>query len=859
MKKKILRQLIKICVFLACFILSMVVASKVLNKGTTDMTQQMKKASLPVVYSGVNDEYINCMQGYINDMEGNYLRGPITPMSADRTIPIKIKTFDTVVTKVSYEVRTLDMERLLENVDLPSFEYSDNEILATVPVKDLIKDEKEYMLVIKLELSDGRVARYYCRFIDEAELYLNDKISFVRDFSQSTFDKEKAKEINKYMESNSEGDNTSFSYVNIHSNFEQLTWGNLKPMVVGDKELKILDISSDDGSFLLEYSIKAKGEEYKVREYFYIMRGSKRMYLMDYERTMDQIFDDDNVVIANGKVFHGILSEGIENLENEDATVYCFAQGNRLYSYNSNSGTLARIYSAWDRDNDDIRTRKNSGNIRILSVDETGNVYFAVYGYIPRGNHEGEVGILVYYYDSVYNTIEEQMFVPYYKSYEILKHDVEQLCYINRRGTLYLMFNGTIYDINIESKRADIIASGLNETRFVSSEDNSMIAWQPEEELYKYKTLKYMSLDAMSASEIKADDSHILIPLGFFNKDFVYGTVMMDDIRLDSTGRTILPMDAIYIQNLSGDILKRYNYEGIYVTDGEFRDNMLNLERMAIDSETGVFYKIKDDQIMNNEDKELNQNAYKSVVTEDMETTWQTVLKNPPKEDKVNILTPKEIIFEEDREFALNVKDIRERYYVYSKGQVVDIYTDVAEAVFEAGELSGIVVNKECSYIWEFNNTPTRASIEGIEPKKVEKPEEYAEASISNDKALPYKTTLSLCLEAMLENAGVFFEEGFSIASSDSAISILDNYIEKGEALELTGCMTDTMLYYVGKGIPVMAMVDNSNAVLIVGYDSKNISIYDPSIGQIYSKSTREATTMFSNGGNRFVAYHIND
>ena len=870
------------------FVLSAFITSRVVNQGNTDLTAQMRKASLPVVYVNVNGEYINCLHGYVSEMEGSYLRGTITPMSADRTIPIKIKTFDTIVTGVGYEVRTLNMERLLESADIQSFDYKNDEISAVIPVKDLIEDNKEYMLVIKITLSDGRIASYYCRFIDKPELYLTEKLEFVHNFSSKTFDKEAAQELRMYMESNSEGDNSSFGYVNIHSSFNQLTWGDLEPVLESDREIRLLDIDSRDASIKLNYTVSARGEMYDVEEYFRLTRGEDRMYLMDYERTMDKIINTDNVVVGNGKVFHGILSEPVDYKENEEANVFCFVQERSLYSYDAYTDSLACVYSFRDKENDDVRTSYKMHNIKILYVEDTGSIYFAVYGHMNRGIHEGEAGIDIYYYDSVYNTVEESMFIPYTKSYEILKHDVENLCYVNKRNMLYLMFNGTIYSINLETKNADMLASGLNETRFVSSADNSMIGWQPADILYDYKTLKFMSLNSMVPVEINAEPGHILIPLGFFNRDFVYGSVKVTDIRLDSTGRTVLPMDYIYIQELGGEILKAYHHDGIYITDVEFRDNMMNLTRVRIDDETDMIFSTSDDQIMNNETKETSQNRYRSVVTEEMETIWQTELKSGGKSDNPRILTTKEVLYEGSRYFYLNVKDVLDRYYVYSKGEVVSIFTDASDAVYAAESVGGTVTNKECSYIWKSGDRKSKYTIEGIETVRVssagETQNETAGETLSETEAASggaqgetetatggddgtdvyinsRKTTVSVCLDEMLKTAGVYADTSTLLSEGKSSLDIMKENMSNAVPLALSGCSTNAMLYYVSNGYPVMAMIKDENnieddmAVLIVGYDNNNLTIYNPVEGKLVKRGIKDSSDWFAANGNRFLTY----
>ena len=88
----------------------------------------------------------------------------------------------------------------------------------------------------------------------------------------------------------------------------------------------------------------------------------------------------------------------------------------------------AVIFSFYDKDNADCRTLYDHHGIKILDVDEGGNVKFAVYGYMNRGRHEGETGIQILSYDNSLNTIEEEVYIPYSKSYAVLKDEMGQLC-----------------------------------------------------------------------------------------------------------------------------------------------------------------------------------------------------------------------------------------------------------------------------------------------------------------------------------------------------------------------------------------------------------------------------------------------
>lgn len=65
----------------------------------------------------------------------------------------------------------------------------------------------------------------------------------------------------------------------------------------------------------------------------------------------------------------------------------------------------------------------------------------------------------------------------------------------------------------------------------------------------------------------------------------------------------------------------------------------------------------------------------------------------------------------------------------------------------------------------------------------------------------------------------------------------------------------EEVLYYVSCGKPVFAMTGSNDAVLLVGYDSGNVIIFDPLIGNVYKRNNADAAQMFADAGNVFFAY----
>ena len=839
------KTLIKLAACFVVFLLSLIVISGILNRGNTGLTTDMAKASLPVVYMNVNDEYINVLHGYTVEMEGSFLRGDITPVNANRKLSVKADTFGASISKLGYELRTVDGQRLIEDTELESFVFDNNIITADFEFKDLIEEDKEYMLVIKLTGGDGNIIRYYTRIINTAELYLDEKLAFIHDFSDRTFSKEDAETIKKYMESNADGDNSSFAHVDIHSNFRQLTWGDLEPVLVGEKYVHILEIDNLNASIMLDYQVRAKNDLYNISEFFRLKRGSDRIYLMEYDRTMDQIFDPDTNPIVKGKVVHGILSRDIQYMENSDASVYVFVQENSLYSYNISNGQLARIFSFYDKNNSDIRTSYDQHGIKVLSVDSMGNVNFLVYGYMNRGRYEGRCGAVLYYYDPVVNTIEEQLFIPYYRSYGILNRDVELLSYVNRRGQMYIMLDGSVLSINIESKTAKAVAGGLDENKFVSTTDNSIIAWQAGSSIFDHDSLQLFELNSTNPTTLNAPAGNIILPLGFIDDDFVYGLAYISDLTTNEAGRTMIPMHKVVIRTYTGEVLKEYSREDMYVTDVDISDEIIRFSRVTKDPATGMYYATSDDQILNNETESIStKNKYMSLVTDEKETTYQTVLAKEETGGPVRLLTPGEVIYEGDRTIIPDVRDETERYYVYARNSIEGIYTDSTEAVIAAGELFGVVVDSRCEYIWESGHRKSKVRLEGIEAVPLS--EEEQEDNMSARRT---------CINEILKYEGIYTDSDMIMPAQDTVMNALEDNLKDKTVIDLTGCPLSSVLYYVSRGKPVLVLLEDDAAVLIVGYDSKNTLIFDPLTGSTARKGMNDSASWFESRGNKFISY----
>lgn len=840
------KTIIKCCYLLAVFIVSLFVVSTVVNQGNTDMTMEMGPATFPVVHMYVGGMEVNSLYGYKNAMECCYQRESITPLGEGRKVSIQVEKYGQTIENMAFEVRSIDGERLVENTEITVYEEKDDTISAQFNVKDLIDADTEYMLVLLLENEWGQTIRYYTRIIQTEDYFVKEKLDYVMDFHRRTFDREAAKELTKYLESNAEGDNTTFSKVTIHSSFHQVTWGDLEVEKLTEPAVTIKEIASQTGSIELEYvvSLRNGGEEdlYNVKEFYRIRYTPDRIYLLDFERVMRHIFNEEGEVFANNKIELGIMGQDdIQMEESDGGNVLAFTDGKRVFSYNVADNKLSTLFSFYEGDYRDERACRQKHGVKILNVDEAGNVQFIVYGYMNRGRHEGETGIVVYYFNGLLNTVEELLYVPGNSSYEILHAELEELAYISKSEIFFFMHDGAVYAADLTDRTCEVMVSGLREESYKVSDSNRMIVWQTGEELYSCESLVLMNLNTKEKKEIEAGNGEYIAPLGFMGEDLIYGVARTRDMIRDNTGNIIFPMYRVRIQNENGEVLKTYEEPGIYVTGSIIQDNQINLTRLRKEEESGNYTEIEDDQIVNTKIVPEGSNTIETVAIDVYEKVVQIAVKSTIDGKTVKRLTPKEVLFEGGREIALQKKDIESaKYYVYGKNGVEGIFSDEGNAINMAYDLSGTVVNEKGAYVWNRGNRSLKNQIMAIKG-----------ASITEE-----KNSLAICLDTMLQYEGIMRNTEYMLNRGETIVDILDENLEGARVLDLTGCSLDAILYYINKDIPVLASLNDGNAVLIIGFNELNIVLMDPLTGGTpYKKGMNDSVQMFAENGNRFITY----
>ncbi len=839
------KGMIKLLVLAGVFLLGVIVFGELTNHSNEDLTTEMADATLPVVSffmkgEGENQE-VNELRGYTKEMQSVYMRDAITTVSSDRLLPLQVQTYDTKIDEISYEIRSLDASRLIADSKVEVYEEKKGRIKAELTIQNLLEENEEYLFIIKLK-SGGDTIYYYTRIMEETVCHTKECVDFAMSFHEKTFDVDEARELATYLEPNASGDNSNLHKVDIHSSLKQVAWADFKGERLTTPVPSLKEVNDSYTVVVLDYLVASIGingemEYYNVEEYYRVRYTNDRMYLLNYERTMNQIVRAENEYFYNNYIQLGIRDSEVEFASNEKGNIVSFVQEGELWSYNESSNQLSQVFSFIGNEGIDKRENYGEHDIKIINIDETGSVNFVVYGYMNCGSHEGQVGICVYHYDSIANTTEEELFIPSSSSYQVMRADLGQLMYENAQGIFFIMLGGTVYRIDLSTMEVKEFITGLSQGDYAISESHKYFAWTEKDGQGMGTGIHLMDLDTGDKKELSPGGEGYLKTLGFMQEDFVYGIARKEDVVKDLTGNVTFPMYKVCIMDSStAEQLKEYEKPGYYVSDIEIWDYIMYLNRIQFN---GMAYvEASQDTIMNREGDSATIVDVHSTVTEVKQTQVQLSMVDMVKEASPKILTPKEVVFENNREIALKSEDVKDNYYAYARGDILAVTDNLKMAVSTANEKMGVVIGEKQQYIWK----RARKSLQ-----------EALEVSVGTEDA--GGSSIVQCVSAILERESVNIEVAALIGQGKTPKEILETTMEGVTALDLTGCSLEEVLYYVSLGNPVFAMKSDMDAVLVVGYDSLNVTLFNPLDSTVEKMGMEDAGEMFENAGNVFLGY----
>lgn len=699
MSKKVIKPIVLIVVFIAALITFCITT----NKGNKDMTTKQADATLPVMSFNLDKIKINTLHGYTTEMDPTKMRDCVIPISDDRKLSLSISTYGMAVDRISYKIRSMDGKRLVADDEISSFSNKDNTIQADVSMPNVMDENTEYLLVFTITSGQDNVY-YYSRIMQTDGKAAAKVVEFAKKFHDETFIKDDKSFFTTYMETTT-GDRNTLAHVDLTSTVSQITWGSMAAAQYTNPVIALKEINDSYDVVTIDYVMscvdgKGETEYYNVREYFRLRQTESRMYVLNYERTANQIFNSENSFISDsGSVMLGIRSSEAEYRANEAGSVICFVQEGDLYSYDINNGMIIKVFSFRDAEGIDERENWNHHDIKIVSVDEAGSIDFVVYGYMNRGTHEGEVGTGVYHYDGLAHTIDEEAFIPSKTSYEVLKAEMGKMLYLNEKNEFYLMMDDSLYRINLGSMSVKKVVEGLSTGSYCASESNRYFAWVDSANQYSSNTIKVMDLKSGKTFEVKKGDDQYLRPLGFIGEDFIYGQANAADVVSDAAGNTTFPMNGLIILDTSDQSeLKTYTPSGGYVEKISVDGYTVTIDLIA--QNNGVYAEIGQDTIMNREADSKQKIALDTSQSDTKLTVSAISIAGGKKPYKLKQLTAQMTINSHDTAVDLKFDDNTVHFYVYAKGDVIFASDNISDAIKQANDSMGVVIDSNQQYVW---------------------------------------------------------------------------------------------------------------------------------------------------------------
>lgn len=810
---KMKRFLRRFGVLFLVFILGVAGTAILMNSRSTDDRSDMNNPVLPEVMVDFSGTLSNLMHGYREPMQADFVRECVTPLDTTRQLQLVIDPHESEVKSLSYEVRSSDGRKVIENRKINALEEAEGYLRTSIEISSGLLMNQEYSMQITLDTDTGE-AYYYTRVVSRSVTKVSEYVAFAKEFARKCMDKTLADELSVYLEVTESGVR-NFNDVSISSSLSDISWGNLLPQISREGIPVIKDINETTASIQLEYEITAnndegKAEYYNVTDFFRMRYTDSRIMLLDFQRSASQIFDPQLSVISDRGLLLGVGDKAVSYMTNEEAEVVAFVREGELWTYVPENGKFVDVFSFRKQENSDFRDASTEHGIKLLSVEKDGDVNFMVYGYMSRGNHEGYSGVGVYHYSNDQNMVEEKVFIPSTESYEFLNDDLGILSYVNKENQLFLVLAKDLYQINIDESSYEILAEGINSDNFVVSDTNAHAAWivsQGE----NAGQIELMDFDSQEIRMIAPAEAQELRTLGFMNEDLIYGILQNGDIITDENGHSTEGLTSFRIEDFKGNLKKEYHQDGLYIINVTIGRTLMEFQ-LAAKTEKGYSVQ-KKDNIMNNGNTTAKLVSVEQTSSDRQGTMTRLTFEDSPESDKPLILHAKmRSVKEHVVELQVETPE-EELYYVYGKGGLDSTWTNPASAVKRADALTGVVLNRAQQYVWERGNVKTQITLNTEDIPDIIK-------SGSWDKKV--------------------LQEGMG---------------DQGTIIDLTGCSLENILYEISAQRAVIVKTGENSSRVIVGYDEYNTWLLDPATGEVKPYGLNDSTALFQKAGNVFITY----
>ena len=836
--------------YILSFIVAVFLFGYILNYSSTHPARGQGSTSLAKLSVKSSGMELNKMYGFAQEMSQEYLRTCITPVSDNQTIVLKVEEGDSAVDSIRYILYDDTGENELENGECEAIQWVEGEKQTQLRLNTGLDRREEYCLKLIVRDENGEEYNYYTRVISGSDVLAYDKLQFALDFHSATFQKESAERLADYLGVYDSTYGRDFRHVNLHSGSDLITWGELAPVIEGDVDITIKGLDRQSAQIQLIYTVSAtddegKSYEYMVTELYDVVQSGSDIRLSDYSRTMEEKLDRTSFIFSDDQLRVGMIDEdsldlhifGIQEPEvteteaaaegettAEDTIEYntyiSFVGDGRLWVYNTKDNILNQAFSFEGDTPSDTRDASylNHG-IRVIRTEDNGDMFFIVYGYIYNGTGEGHFGIQVNEYSMQDNTSSELLFIPYDKSFQMLRQDIETMAFMDGNGQLYLCLEDTLYCFDVYMKTYEtafeqVLESGCD----ISGSGQSFVYADNPDGDGKAENLIWMDLETGESKTISSE-GRLEKQIGFLESDYVYGVYSSDGSRMES----------LRVVDEDLNIVREYTVDNGYITDAQIQDTVLTIHRADNSGQT-----MADDFILKYDSSGQVINAQTISAGERMQET--AIATNEYGYDTPIVQTARVVVAYRDTtmDFSLGDQEFA-GFYVYNQDRLQKFNT-FAQAYTAALANGGKVEDSSGKTICH-PNTVNETDLDGYEIAQSDTQEGQMQAVIQW--LMTYES-----------------QEGTPAIDTTDMAEAMSANLPNVHVVDMTGIGLDDALAMVTEGYPLVVKNSEGRWCVVEGYTNGYIIIADPGDGTVSGYEEAYAIAGIASSGNVIYSYY---
>lgn len=765
----------------------------------------LEEPSFPLIWAESAGRRLDVMRGYVMDTDADIAADTLILLPEDRKLPLSVEGGSLTVTGLQYELRSADRSNLIERTELKDWETTERGLRFTLPIQNLLKQDEEYQLDIVLNTEERGALHYYARVGFDSTGLAPDMLALAEGFSIRNFDYNAARENTTYLEPEAGAEDTDLSSVNLKSGYDQLTYRKLSLTPTGEADLRFLEYSGSVG--IVRRDFTATGEDsggalsqFEISETFVMRKGPERIYMMDYSRSMQEVFLGAESAFSGKGVQLGISgTSALQSVESPDGSFCAFVSAGDLWLADSAGGSCIRVWSFRSGTDAGLRGGYTKHSVKILSLTDEGKLNFLVGGYMNRGKREGQVGISLLSYDRGENAVTERAFIPSVAGSEEVEADLSVLSYLSAGGMFYFKFGDGFYGLDVRSNEYIVLCDKLHEGGYAVSPSQSEIAWQEGTDPFGAERIQLMDLEKGDRKELNSGENQYLRPIGYIGKDLAVGIAERENVwKLNGTDRE-LPYTAVEIVDAALNSQKHYEEAGVLLTDARTENSRIHLTKLIRTGEHSFRMSGSDTIVCNH--PTATDTAIQTESSEQRGLSYHLLLSHDFASGKPKVLVPGAIRYESSAELTIPTEPSRgRRYAAYGHGSYLGSYVRQGDAVNAAYEAMGYV---------------------------------------------RYGGSLCYC------RAGTASIR--TIRGAESAAQAVLEARSAGTATELYGANLRAVLYFVSRGVPVMGWTEDGTALLIYAYDQASVSLWQQTDGSWLKLGLQDAEELFLRGRNDFA------